>query len=147
MSFALDLQQFATKTNAKANAVVRKIVIDVGTALVMKSPVGDADYWISPAPPGYVGGRFRANWQYGLSAPDISTSESVDPSGSAAIGGITTKVPSDAGGSMHYITNSLPYGPRLEEGYSKRQAPHGMVAITVLEFQPIVTAAARALNT
>lgn len=146
MSFGLDLSRFATKTSAKANAIVRKIVIDVGTALVMKSPVGDADYWIMPAPPGYVGGRFRANWQYGLSAFDASTTEGIDASGTGTIGTIVGKIPADAGGKIHYITNSLPYSKRLEEGWSKRQAPHGMVAITVLEFKPIVDAAARALN-
>jgi len=44
------------------------------------------------------------------------------------------------------LTNSLAYGPRLEEGLHSRQAPQGMVAITVLEFQPIVNGAARAFN-
>jgi hypothetical protein len=146
MSFGEDLSRFANSTDARADAVVRKIVLDVGVSLVMKSPVGDADYWIMPAPEGYVGGRFRANWQYGLSAPDISTDERIDPSGAGSIGNIVSKTPIKAGGLVHYITNSLPYAGRLEEGWSKRQAPNGMVAITVLEFKPIVEAAARALS-
>lgn len=146
MSFADDLAKIARSVDARANAVVRKIVIDVGTALVMKSPVGDADYWLMPAPPGYVGGRFRANWQYGVGHYDASTSEKIDQAGGATINTIVGKIPADAGGQIHYITNSLPYAKRLEEGHSKRQAPHGMVAITVLEFEPIVTAAARALR-
>ncbi len=145
MSFDLDLSAFKNKTMRKANMIVRKIVIDVGTALVMKSPVGDADYWIRPAPAGYVGGRFRANWQYGLGAYDASTSENVDKSGGATINTIVGKVKDEAGGHIHFLTNSLPYGPRLEEGHS-RQAPNGMVHLTVLEFQPIVDAAARALS-
>jgi hypothetical protein len=94
-----------------------------------------------------VGGRFRANWQYGLSAPDLKTTETTDQSGQATIGRITTEIPANAGGEMHYITNSLPYAKRLEEGWSKRQAPNGMVGLTILEFQPIVAAAARAINT
>jgi len=145
MSFADDLAKLARSVDARANAVVRKIVIDVGTALVMKSPVGDADYWIMPAP-GYVGGRFRANWQYGLGHYDASTSDKIDQSGGTTINTIVGKIPAGAGGEVHYITNSLPYAKRLEEGWSKRQAPHGMVAITVLEFEPIVAAAARALR-
>jgi hypothetical protein len=146
MSFADDLRRMRDSVDARANAVVRKIVIDVGTALVMKSPVGDADYWVMPAPPGYVGGRFRANWQYGLGHYDASTSEKIDQAGTGAINTIVGKVPTDAGGQIHYITNSLPYAKRLEEGHSKRQAPHGMVGITILEFEPIVAAAARALR-
>lgn len=144
MSFESDLKAFADKTSVKANAVVRKIVIDVGTALVMKSPVGDAKYWKSPPPKGYVGGRFRANWQYGLSAPVLTTSEKIDPQGTATIQTIVGKIDDKAAGSVHYITNSLPYVDRLENGWS-RQAPHGMVGLTVLEYKPIVEAAARAV--
>lgn len=146
MSFELDLKAFADKTSAKANAIVRKIVIDVGTALVMKSPVGDADYWQHPAPPGYVGGRFRANWQYGFSAPVLSTSEKVDPEGAATIQTIVGKVGDKAAGHVHYITNSLPYAQAIETGHSHRQAPQGVVGLTVLEYEPIVQAAARAVQ-
>jgi len=35
-----------------------------------------------------------------------------------------------------YLTNNLPYAQRLEEGYSQ-QAPAGMVALTIQEFQAI----------
>lgn len=145
MSFALDLSKFAEKTKGKADMIVRKIVLDVGTALVMKSPVGDADYWIRPAPPGYVGGRYRANWQYGFGHYNVGTTEDVDPSGGQTINAIVGKVKPGAAGHVHYLTNSLPYGPRLEDGHS-RQAPNGMVKLTVLEFNPIVEAAARALR-
>jgi hypothetical protein len=145
VSFELDLKAFADKTDAKVNAVVRKIVIDVGAALVLKSPVGDAKYWKHPAPAGYVGGRFRANWQYGLSAPNLTTSEKIDPEGGSTIQTIVGKVGSDPAGNVHYITNSLPYSDRLEHGWS-RQAPQGMVGLTVLEYQPIVEAAARAVQ-
>jgi len=162
MSFQLDLQAFANKTNAIANAVVRKIVIDVGTALVMKSPVGDPEFWLynrgtsenpdyvhysayKDTPDGYVGGRFRANWQYGLNAAKTDTTEDVDPQGRATIAAIVGKVDKEAAGEVHYITNSLPYADRLENGWS-RQAPNGMVGLTVLEFEPIVEAAARALR-
>ena len=55
MGFAEDLAAIANKIDARAHLVVRKIVIDVGTSLVMKSPVGDPTYWIMEPPPGYVG--------------------------------------------------------------------------------------------
>lgn len=144
MSFASDLNDFAEKAKGRADAIVRKIVIDVGTSLVMKSPVGDAKYWINPAPKGYTGGRFRGNWQYALGNYSTDTTQDIDKSGSISIGRVTSGVPDDAGGKVHYITNSLPYAKRLEEGWSKRQAPVGMVGITVVEFEPIVQAAAKA---
>lgn len=146
MNFALDLKKFADKTDARVNALVRKIIIDLGTSVVLKSPVGDADYWKSPAPPGYVGGRFRANWQYGLGSMNLNTSEAIDKTGQPTIAAIVGKVADAPAGEVHYLTNSLPYAIRLEEGWSYRQAPNGMVNLTVLEFQPIVDAAAKAIN-
>ena len=145
MSFALDLKKFADKTDARVNAIVKKIVFDVSTSVVLKSPVGDAKYWKSPPPPGYVGGRFRGNWQYGLGAINYTTSEKIDPAGQATIAAIVGKVGEQPAGEVHYITNSLPYADRLENGWS-RQAPQGMVNLTVLGFQPIVDAAAKAIS-
>lgn len=145
MSFGVDLRAFRDRTSARVNAVVRKIILDVGVRLVERSPVGDADYWAMPAPPGYVGGRFRANWQYGLNSPDVATTENTDASGAATISGIERGIDGKVVGRVHYITNSLPYSKRLEEGWS-RQAPNGMVRLTTIEFRPIVAAAARALN-
>lgn len=144
MSFALQLEQFAAKCNRKADLVVRKVVFDVGNSLVMKTPVGDADYWINPAPPGYVGGRARGNWQYGLNAPNLKQG-SIDGGGAQPLGRIVSNTPTKASGHVHYITNTLAYIKRLEEGWSKRQAPRGMIKITLMEFRPIVDAAARAL--
>lgn len=144
--FALDLRAFADKADDRVNQVIRKVIIDLGTSLVLKSPVGDPTYWKYPAPPGYVGGRFRANWQYNVGVIDTRTTEKIDPSGQATIQAIVGKVAKgDPSGFVRYITNSLPYAMRLEEGWS-RQAPVGMVALTISEFQPIVDAAAKALR-
>jgi len=145
MGFAEDLAAIANKIDARAHLVVRKIVIDVGTSLVMKSPVGDPTYWIMEPPPGYVGGRYRGNWQFGFGAADTKITDNVDKSGGVSIGRITSETPNKPAGGVFYITNSLPYGPRLETGWS-RQAPHGMVRLTITEFQPIVAAAVRALS-
>lgn len=129
----------------KADLVVRKIVLDVGTRLVERSPVGDPTYWKSEPPAGYVGGRFRANWQYGDSVMPGGTLKDVDPSGASTIGKLTGKVEIHASGKLHYLVNNLPYAHRLENGWS-RQAPFGMVNLTFIEFKPIVRAASRALS-
>lgn len=144
-TFAEQVKAFADKTNEKTNLIVKKIVVDIGTRLVLRSPVGDPSYWVSPPPAGYVGGRFRANWQYGLDAADTKTSEEIDKTGATTISRVTGEVPSEAVGHVHYITNSLPYSMRLENGWS-RQAPHGMVALTEEEFTPIVREAAAQLK-
>jgi hypothetical protein len=139
-NFQEQVAAFTAKMDARANAVVRKIVFDVSTGLVMKTPVGDPEYWKSPPPPGYVGGRARGNWQYALETPVINETGVIDKSGGETISTIVGKVPDDAAHHIHYITNTLPYIKRLEDGWS-RQAPHGMVHLTVIEFQDIIQTA------
>lgn len=157
-SFAADLERFRAKTVAKMHLVVRKVIVDVTTSLVMKSPVGDPDYWLfnrgtkeapdyvnysayRDPPLGYVGGRFRGNWQYGHGAAPSGELDTIDKSGGLTIAGINSEVPEKPAGSVHFIVNNLPYGQRLEEGWS-RQSPHGMVGLTVAEFNTIVREAA-----
>jgi hypothetical protein len=92
------------------------------------------------APPGYVGGRFRANWNVSYGAPDFSTTESTQKERvfEEARKAMTLPV-----GGLVYLSNGLPYGPRLEyEGWSK-QAPSGMIRVSALEFQDYVK---KALN-
>lgn len=166
-TFGLDLKRFQDSTNKVANDVVRKVIFDVDASLVLKSPVGNPELWAinatagrynneareigssdrlpMVAPAGYVGGRFRANWQYGFEAINAKVTEEVDPSGESSIGRVQAELGEQASGHKHYLTNSLPYAQRLENGWSK-QAPNGMVALTVVEFIPIVNAAAKELH-
>lgn len=142
MSFALDVAAFVARAKGKEALAVRKIVFDLGERLVMRSPVGDASYWLSPPPPGYVGGRFRANWQYGFGVIPQGVTDATDAAGSATAGKIKTDAAQAPAAGIHYLTNNLPYARRLEEGYS-RQAPQGVVALTVVEFESIVKGAAQ----
>jgi hypothetical protein len=145
MGFGLDLKAFGEKVDARTNAVVRNITAGVLLSLVARSPVGDASYWINPPPPGYVGGRFRGNWQAGIDEPNLVTTEDVDPSGEKTISRNTEAINLSGAGHKIFITNSLPYAQRLENGWS-RQAPLGIVGLTVIEFEPIVKAAVAALK-
>ena len=141
-AFAEQIRAFARKADDKANAFVRKIIFDVDTSLVLKSPVGDPKYWKRKPPPGYVGGRFRANWQLGVDNINLTTTEQKDKSGGPTINKLVGALPEKVLGKIIYTTNSLPYAIRLEEGHSWRQAPNGMVRVTLLEFDPIVRRAA-----
>jgi hypothetical protein len=141
MSFSADITAFVKKAQGRADRVVKKVVIDLGTSIIMKNPVGNPDLWKSPAPPGYVGGRSRANWQYGNGVMPSGSIDAVDQSGQKTIAALTAGVLTSDGASIHWIANSLPYINRLEQGWSK-QAPAGMVELTVTEFQQIVKRAA-----
>lgn len=144
MGFALDLQKFAEKAGRKADDVVGNVVVRVAAELDRRSPVGDATYWKNPAPKGYIGGHFRANWQLGVGTRPTAEVAGVDPSGARTLGAIIAEVPEEAAGRVYWLVNNAPYAQRIENGWS-RQAPQGLVGLTVVQFQQIVREATEAL--
>ncbi len=143
-SFTLDLQRFAEKCGERADDAVGNIVVRIAAEVDKRSPVGDATYWKNPPPPGYIGGHFRANWQLGVGALPMGEIPGADPRGEATLGRIMAEVPERAAGKVYYIANNAPYAQRLESGWS-RQAPAGVVGLTVTMFQSIVDDAVGAL--
>ncbi len=145
MSFTSDIEKFVKKTGANADKVVRNVVLDIGKSLVMKTPVGDPKYWKSKPPKGYAGGHARGNWQHSVGNRVIEEIDCIDKSGQKSIDRIEQSIPQSAAGLVHYVQNSVPYIKRLEEGHS-RQAPHGMVALTEIEFKDYMSKALAALK-
>ena len=143
-SFTLDLQRFAEKCAERADDAVGNIVVRIAAELDKRSPVGDATYWKNPPPAGYIGGHFRANWQLGVGAMPMGEVPGVDRTGEKTQGRIMAEIPEQAAGKVYYIANNAPYAQRLEYGWS-RQAPQGLVGLTVTMFQDIVRDAVEAL--
>lgn len=126
-TFALQLSEFAKRAGRNADLVVQKVATDVLRRVVLRSPVDT--------------GRFRGNWQTTISAPAAGSVAIEDKSGNVAISKGQQALVSFQCGPDIFITNNLPYGRRLEyEGWSK-QAPAGMVRITVSEYANIVARA------
>lgn len=143
MSFSVDVRKFCEKeAPEKTDKIIREIVMEIGNRIVMRSPVGDASYWQMPPPPGYTGGRFRGNWQYGHGLVPQGDVEVIDKSGSQTISAINRGAMTSKAMGVHWIVNNAPYSERLESGWS-RQAPMGMVGLTELEFPQIVEMARR----
>lgn len=115
-TFTLDVSNFVDKASKTADAEVRKICLDLVTGIVLKTPVDT--------------GRARANWFTSVGSPSGNVTNSTDPSGSSSISSALGPI-SKATGNVLWITNNLPYIYRLEfEGWSK-QAPAGMVRVTI----------------
>lgn len=91
---------------------------------------------------GYVGGRFRGNWQFSIDTPADGVLDQVDVSGNVSIAVLKAQVQTLTAGQTAYIVNNLPYGIPLEYGHSK-QAPHGMIRVTLSQFQKTVDDAIR----
>lgn len=120
-SFSLQVAEFVARAKVAPDLILRKLVLSIGTSLIMKSPVDT--------------GRFRANWFFGLGAPSPEVQpELMDKTGGASLDRIAESLPMVQFGQVIWLSNNLPYARRLEYGWSK-QAPEGMVRITVAEFQ------------
>lgn len=141
-TFALDLSKFIAKANGNVEQVVQKVGADLLASVVSRTPVGNPSLWKSKPPAGYVGGRLRGNWNVSFGAPDFKTTPVRDQSGGPTIGRGISILTHWKGEADIYVMNSLPYVRTIEyEGHS-RQAPAGMVRITVTEFQAFVQQAA-----
>ncbi|WP_426314531.1 HK97 gp10 family phage protein [Methylobacterium fujisawaense] len=127
--FSLAIAAWCEKSADRADLVLRKVALDIGTRVVLRSPVDT--------------GRFRANWQYGVGRPNTATLVAADKSGQSSLARIAAGVATARLGDVIYISNALPYALRLETGWSK-QAPAGMVGLTATEFQAAIDRAVAA---
>lgn len=122
--FALEIDQAWLKEQADIHTAVRYIGLQAIDRVVKKSPVDT--------------GRFRANWTLSFGGMDGTTTNAVDVGGGATIARLSGEMdtyPAE-GYPVIYLQNNLPYAERLEAGYSK-QAPSGMVAISIVELAAI----------
>jgi hypothetical protein len=126
-NFSLDVRRFVEKAKGNVDIVIRKIALDLFKRVILKSPVDT--------------GRFKGNWQVAIGEMPIGTLELDDKAGTATISKMQATVMGLEAGQVIYLVNNLVYGPRLEYGYSK-QAPNGMVRLTLQEFPGIVVEAA-----
>lgn len=128
MAFAADLKRLCKHAGDKAELVVRKTAIELQSSLIERSPVDT--------------GRFRANWQCGIGVRNAVISD--DP-GSDAKGRTMEVLTGWEPGRTIYLTNSLPYSLRLENGWSQ-QAPSGMVRLTVQAYGTYLAQVVRELK-
>lgn len=136
-TFANDLAKFAEKVKHNADQVVGDVVVQASQALDRRSPVGDARYWKSKPPKGYVGGRFRGNWQLGVDTVPTGETGRIDRAGTTTQGEIIALIPEEASGKLYTLINNVPYGEEIEAGHS-HQAPYGVVGLTEIELPDMV---------
>ncbi len=131
-SFYTDLSKFIDKTNHKADAFLKTVSQEILFKIVTRNPVltgfSRASWWASvgsesghPNQPDIT--KYR---QGGLAGSSVST-----PMATATLALGQAKM-----GDVIYLSNNAGYIGQLERGHSK-QAPSGMVAVTLAEAQQI----------
>jgi len=140
--WSLDLTEYARKKKVEIKKVRKTYAYALYSSIVRKTPVDT--------------GRARANWNVSIGEPDSSTTEKTRKSPKPL-----SSMPEPKGDESIFITNNLPYIETLEyggypkkpkggndktiNGYSK-QAPEGMVGVTLANNENIFNAAVEAVK-
>lgn len=138
--FTLDLGRWIARANGRVELVVKKVTFDLFSRVIMRTPVDE--------------GTARANWQCGVNQQVLAPITATDPGGSLTISKAAAVIDAGGVGNIVFMNNNLPYIDALENGRVladgsrtppwSRQAPNGMLRLTVQEYPGIVREAARA---
>jgi hypothetical protein len=117
-SFGKELKAFSKRTDVKLDVTVRKVALALFDGITEKNPVDT--------------GRAKGNWNLSVGKMDQSVNDNAT---STSLGrpGKAPNMKKGDGDKVIWITNSLPYINALEHGHSRKQAPRGMVSLTVNE--------------
>lgn len=127
-AFRRDFARLLKAAGDKADLVVRKTALQLQSEMIARSPVDT--------------GRFKGNWQTGIGAVNADTGSAAN---SDALGRCATVLQGWKPGQTIFLTNSLPYAKRLENGWSQ-QAPAGMVRLTVANYAAALANAVKGLK-
>lgn len=134
----VSISAMMTATSKRVDAVTRKIILDIDKGFSKRSPVDT--------------GRFKANWMLGVNTQP--TGYKWELTGKSSLGTVSpvvalhaSQIPKKAAGNVYWLVNNLPYANALEYGHSRKQAPNGVVGITLVQFEGIVERSVRAVNT
>lgn len=130
-SFSADISAWIAKAKGNRDQVLRKIALDMFSRVILRTPVDK--------------GRARGNWHVSIGRVDDNVLQLDDKAGTATISAAAAHIAQVKAGDVIYLINNLPYIGKLESGSSK-QAPAGMVEITVQEFSSLVGRAAAEVN-
>lgn len=127
-TFSEQLEGFAEYAKEAADEIFKSVVIQVGSSLINLSPVDT--------------GRFLANWQFSINSTSNASLDETDQMGDKTLARFVKEVGALTYGQTAYVYNNLSYAKPLEYGHS-RQAPSGMVRITMARFKEIVERAVK----
>ncbi len=121
--FSLSLNNLTAKINDSVEDTVKGAVFELTKNIIYGTP--------------FDTGRARINWQVDLNSDNDSIIESEDKTGNIAVSNAEKKIKNNKVPLYYMISNNLPYIERLEYGWSKAQAPQGMVRINIARFNQI----------
>lgn len=128
MSLSSDLAAFSKKTEAAGEKVFRGSALEILSTGIKRTPV--------------LSGRLRGNWFTKINKIDGSSSDG--RSANKSISNAVIETGKAKLTDVIYMVNNLPYAAEIERGSSK-QAPAGMIRVTILEWKRLVERKAKQL--
>lgn len=122
-AFKANFAKLLAQAGANVQTVVRKAALELQGMMIERSPVDT--------------GRFKGNWQAGVGVANRATA---DVANSDALGRTAATLQGWKTGQTIFLTNSMPYALRLENGWSQ-QAPSGMVRLAVQNYSAAIAKA------
>jgi len=116
MPFDSPVEGYVDEVEERVTKLVRRIALTALKGVISASPVQD--------------GPFRGNHHVGLTKPDHSSSSAADKSGRTTQAMGERKIGASESYPTIWISNAMPYANRLENGWSKIQAPRGIYSVT-----------------
>jgi len=129
----MSMNSIVNRVNKRIDTVIRKSTIELFGSVIKMTPVDT--------------GRAKGNWQCSIGSPITSETDRLDSAkldstnGSVAYADVVKTVKGT--GNVVWLSNNVPYIQRLEYGSSK-QAPSGMVRLSVQRFGSIFADATKA---
>lgn len=123
MTFESDVSKWRALTDEALAGVLQGVALKMTSRVILRTPVDT--------------GRLRGNWQVGLNSRPQDLLTAPDKSGRGTTAKAQTTIGRAKARDRISIMNNLPYANPIEDGSSK-QAPQGMVKVTVKEFRGIV---------
>jgi len=122
MSFSKDIQKWRKKVEKATLYVFRGTALDLFSTIIRRTPVRT--------------GRLRGNWQTEINS--VASGELASTSGAASLRKAKTKTGKAEINDSIIMVNNLPYAQTIEDGDYSKQAPQGMVKVTLTEFNDYV---------
>lgn len=116
MSWTKNLNVFGDLVGKQHGERIREAALNVMSNVTYATPVGHPDLWKHPAPPGYVGGTARANWQASLDTAAEGVVDAQDSDGAPTIDRAKAVIDKAPNFAVIVLANNLPYIRALNYG-------------------------------
>jgi hypothetical protein len=123
-------EEIEKKLQTQQEKIITHAASQVYKEIVDRTPVGRPELWSRPAPDGYKPGDLRKAWEINWGMGYIHATATYSGKLGSVSGAGNYKL-----GSTIWVRNQEDYAYAVEYGWSRKQAPRGMMRISIKLYQ------------